>query len=654
MNISGAPSRRAFAWRDALGKLEIVTLSLVVLVPVLSRLMPGSVLVPIVTMAAIVAGVWTAFRWIRRSVRHAIWRLRNRLLLSYVFIAVVPVLLLAILGLVGAWALSGQVAAYLVAQEFQQDLDALRASADAMLRAMEDERTPQPGRLVEFLGTRFPDIEILVSNGSTAVIRSPENSGLQHPADEQVEVNSAVLKGGLLYSGVHLHRKGRQVTFLVPIRKQYLQKLIPNLGEITVLDFSSAESPGRVQMGLHQEADAIDALFSRAIAPAVNFLDFQLLWGMRIGVFVWEQPKVAGSAVLAVHTRFSQVFRVIFSQKADWDQPFLIAAFYGFAIAFLLVELIALTIGLSITRNMTRAVHYLYESTQRVQAGDFTYRIPVMGNDQLANLSQSYNVMIENLDRLLKVAKEKERLQADLDIAKEVQEQLYPRSVPLVEGLQITALLNPAKSVSGDFYDYQKIDATHCAIALGDVAGKGISAALLMANIQSAMRAQLRFVEERKAAVCTATIVSQINKHLAANTATEKYATFFFSVYDESTGELVATNAGHLPPILLRGSEVIRLDVNGMVVGMFPQAQYDSSRITLEKGDLLLLYTDGITEPENEYDEMFGEERLIETVQRVIAKSNEEILREVFDAVNQWTFAPESADDMTMMIIRRV
>jgi sigma-B regulation protein RsbU (phosphoserine phosphatase) len=657
MNTSGgAPSRTPFSWRRALGKLEIVTLCLLVAVPALSSLMPESILVPIVTMALFVTGTWTTVKWLRRLVLHAIWRLRNRLLLSYVFIAVVPVLLLGILGVLSTLALSGQVAAYLIVQEFQQDLDALRGSASAMLRAMETERNPQSGRLLEFLGTRFPGIEILVSNGRTAVLRYPGTSQLEHPANEEVEVHSAVLKDGLLYSGVHLHNSGRQVTFLVPIRKRYLQNLIPNLGEITLVDLVSEASEGRVRMGLHQErAEAAAGFFStRAIAPPVNFLDYQVLWGMPISVFVWDQPKQEGRAVLGVHTRISQVFRVIFSQKADWDQPWLIYAFYLVSITFLLVELIALTVGVSITRTMTRAVHYLYESTQRVQAGDFTYRIPVKGNDQLANLGQSYNMMIENLDRLLKVAKEKERLQADLDIAKEVQEQLYPRIVPLVEGLEITALLNPAKSVSGDFYDYQKIDEHHFAIALGDVAGKGISAALLMANIQSAMRAQLRFVQERQSDVCTATMVSHINKHLAANTTTEKYATFFFSVYDERTGELVSTNAGHLPPILLRGPEVHRLDVNGMVVGIFPQAQYDSSRVTLEKGDLLLIYTDGITEPENEYDEMFGEERLIETVQRVAARSNEEILREVFDCVNQWTFAPDSADDMTMMIIRRV
>ena len=656
MNISGAPRRLSFLWRDALGKLEIATLCLAVLVPALSTLIQGSVLVPIATMALLVLGTWTVFRWLRRFVRHAIWRLRNRLLLSYVFIAVVPVLLLGVLGMWGAWTLSGQVAVYLVTQEFQQDLDALKGSAAAMLRAMEESRAPQPERILGFLGTRFPGIEILVSNGQSEVLRYPATNKLVHPANEKIEINSAVLKDGLLYSGVHLHASGRQVTFLVPIRKRYLQNLIPNLGEITLVDLVSDAPNGRVRMGLHQETTGPPAEFfaARSLAPAVNFFDFQVLWGMPLSVFVWDRPQQEGKAVLGVHTRISQVFRVIFSQKADWDQPWLIYLFYVVAIAFLLVELIALAIGVSITRTMTQAVHYLYESTQRVQAGDFTYRIPVKGNDQLANLGQSYNMMIENLDRLLKVAKEKERLQADLDIAKEVQEQLYPRTVPRVEGLQITALLHPAKSVSGDYYDYQRIDKDHCAIALGDVAGKGISAALLMANVQSAMRSQLRAVQEAHGKVDTANVVSQINKHLEANTTTEKYATFFFSVYNEQSGELVYTNAGHLPPILLRGAEVQRLDVNGMVVGIFPQAQYDASRITLEKGDLLLIYSDGITEPENEYDEMFGEERLIETVQRVAAKPSEEILREVFAEVNEWTFAPDSADDMTMMLIRRV
>ncbi|HEU0120970.1 MAG TPA: SpoIIE family protein phosphatase [Bryobacteraceae bacterium] len=650
---SGPPARRPFAWRELVGKWEYAALALAVAAAIVSRLLPGSILVPFVTMGMFAAIVCVAVRWVHRWLRHAIWRLRNRLLLSYVFIAVVPVSLLGILGLFSAWAIAGQVGVYLISQEFMQDIDSLRSSADAMLRSVDDKQDPGPSRLQGYLTSRFPGIEILLTRGAADVLRTPSNSRLQHPPDEKLEIANIVLRDGLLYSGVHIHGNGKQVTLLVPITKSYLQRLVQNLGEITLLSWSGSSEQA---MRLHEETSGVssDLLTARSLAPPINFLDLQVLWAAPIPVHNWNRPETPVPAMLSVQTRISQIFRVIFSQKADWDQPYLIALFYLVAVTFLVVELSALITGISITRTMTQALHYLYESTRHVQAGDFSYRIPVKGSDQLAELCHSYNTMAANLDKLLKVAQEKERLQADLDIAKEVQEQLYPRSVPHVDGLQLTALLNPAKSVSGDYYDYQKANRHQCAIVMGDVAGKGISAALLMANIQSVMRAQLRDAQEEGSDICTATMVSQINKHLQANTTTEKYATFFFAVYDERTSELISTNAGHLPPILLRGADVHRLDVNGMVIGVFQQAQYDASRITLQKGDLLLLYTDGITEPENEYGEMFGEERLIETVQRVASKPNEEILREVFAAVQEWTFAPDSADDMTMMIIRRV
>ena len=211
---------------------------------------------------------------------------------------------------------------------------------------------------------------------------------------------------------------------------------------------------------------------------------------------------------------------------------------------FLFFEFVALVIGISITRTITGAVHHLYEATQRVQAADFSTRIPVKGTDQLADLSNSFNTMTGNLEKLLIVAKDNERLQADLAIAREVQEQLYPRTVPPSDSLLLTAKLNPARAVSGDYYDYQRIHPQRIAIALGDVAGKGISAALLMANVQSALRAQIRHTQEIGHPCSTSLVVSQLNKHLHAHTTAEKYATFYFGVYDEVTGVLTSTNAG--------------------------------------------------------------------------------------------------------------
>jgi sigma-B regulation protein RsbU (phosphoserine phosphatase) len=151
----------------------------------------------------------------------------------------------------------------------------------------------------------------------------------------------------------------------------------------------------------------------------------------------------------------------------------------------------------------------------------------------------------------------------------------------------------------------------------------------------------------------TARMVSELNQQLHATTAPEKFATFWFAVYDEDSGVMTYTNAGHLPPILIRDGDATRLDVNGMVVGAFPMSLYDESKVQLRAGDLLVCYTDGITEPENEYGEMFGEERLIELVSKNTDRDESDIIERVMEAVRQWTGVPELSDDMTVVLARK-
>jgi sigma-B regulation protein RsbU (phosphoserine phosphatase) len=263
--------------------------------------------------------------------------------------------------------------------------------------------------------------------------------------------------------------------------------------------------------------------------------------------------------------------------------------------------------------------------------------------------------MTENLEQLLVVAKEKERLQTELEIAREVQRQLYPKTVPELRRLELTALCHPARLVSGDYYDYQGVRDGCAVIAIGDVAGKGISAALLMASLHSSLRTQVQACIEGadRAEMSTSRLITQLNRLLYADTSPEKYATMLLSIYDDETGVLTYTNAGHLPPVLVRDGRSTALDVNGMVVGAFPFAQYDESRLHLEPGDVLLCYTDGITEPENAYGEMFGEERLIDLVVRNSHLATAEIIDTVIGAVNEWTGSPELQDDMTVLVARR-
>jgi sigma-B regulation protein RsbU (phosphoserine phosphatase) len=258
------------------------------------------------------------------------------------------------------------------------------------------------------------------------------------------------------------------------------------------------------------------------------------------------------------------------------------------------------------------------------------------------------------------VEKEKERLQTELEIAREVQAQLYPKEAPPICGLKLTVRCDPARMVSGDYYDYQDIGGGKLAFAIGDVAGKGISAALLMATLQAALRAQITSYQpvengnSHTRSLDAATLVSVLNKQIYAHTSPEKYATFFFGLFDEPSRTLTYTNAGHLSPLLFHNEEVQTLNSNGTVVGAFPWAQYDESCLSMTPGDLLVCYTDGITEPENAYGEMFGEARLIELVQKYRHREDHEIVALILEAVRSWTGTPELHDDMTLLLAREV
>jgi sigma-B regulation protein RsbU (phosphoserine phosphatase) len=191
------------------------------------------------------------------------------------------------------------------------------------------------------------------------------------------------------------------------------------------------------------------------------------------------------------------------------------------------------------------------------------------------------------------------------------------------------------------------------ALAVGDVAGKGISAALLMATLQSSLRTQLSSASGN-GRPSAARLVSQLNQYLYANTSPEKFTTLCLGLYDETDGSFSYTNGGNLPPALVRGGTVQRLDVNGTVVGAFPNAQYDESRIALQRDDLLVFFTDGVTEPENEYGEMFGEERFLDLLARNAHLGEDAILRTVIESVREWTGSDELQDDMTLLLARRL
>jgi sigma-B regulation protein RsbU (phosphoserine phosphatase) len=378
------------------------------------------------------------------------------------------------------------------------------------------------------------------------------------------------------------------------------------------------------------------------------------LWFASVQAAVWDRPGVySNDFQLGVWARISAVLEAIFYRTGDyWQGAFQFILIFWLAV-FVIVEFLSLLFGITMARTITGAVHHLYEGTQKVMEGDFSHRILVSGKDQLGELSVSFNRMTENLERLLAVAKEKERLQSEIEIAREVQNQLYPPAAPKMKTMRVTAACQPARIVSGDYYDYEVIGGDRIAMAIGDVAGKGISAALLMATLQSSLRTHLTGGGSEEQ-LSTSWLVSRLNQHLFATTSPEKFATFCLGLYDEPTSTFTYTNAGHVPPILIRNGGVHRLEVNGTVVGAFPFSEYGQSCVALESGDLLVCFTDGITEPENEYGEMFGEERLADLLSKNAHRSEAEIVEMILDGVRQWTASDELQDDMTLLLARRV
>ncbi|MGH9661540.1 MAG: PP2C family protein-serine/threonine phosphatase [Bryobacteraceae bacterium] len=481
-----------------------------------------------------------AVRYSYRAIRRSIWRLRNRLIVSYLFIAVVPLGMLVLLMSIVSYTVIGQMAIYIV----QSSLDRALAAQAA------------------------------------------------------------------------------------PITPDQIATLAPDLGDVFLL--SEVGRP------------LVSQNFRRRVPPPINTFDVEVSW---LSPITLQQEN----RVLAVRTRPSAVLRSVFGQKLEWRQGVLIFAVVV-SLGFLVVQLASIVVGVSITRTITAAVHDLYEGTRKVGEGDFAHRIPVHGRDQLSELSVSFNRMTEEVERLIVVEKERERLHSELEIARQVQSRLFPKSAPETKTLQLTGVCYPAQAVSGDYFDYIGLPHSRIAVAIGDVAGKGISAALLMAAIQSVMRTQLLEAGEAS----PARLVSLLNRQLYASTAPEKYATFWFGVYDDSRGLLTYTNAGHLPPILVRGGTPVQLEVTGTVVGAFPASHYEEKELALEPGDVLVAFTDGIVEPENSYGEMFGEQRIMDAVAKHHAAEAGEIIRRTVEAVRQWSASPEQEDDMTMIIARRL
>jgi sigma-B regulation protein RsbU (phosphoserine phosphatase) len=670
-----------------------------------------------------------AFRQLKRKI---LWRLRNRLIVTYVFIGVIPAALLVVMALITMYLFAGQFASFVVTSEINAQLRSMQAANAAVSNdlgtRLEKSELPTP----EFLaGLRKRDrswgrrqvhawygTKLLPLNGAaqTASVSFPDflnkdDNTYAKAIREGEPFKEIVRDQGVLYlRATSAFAVGPDKLIVVtsePLDKDLVAAIAANLGEITLYTVSGPEDKRKnsvsteagsntgssvsggnskvkgyvfsdSKQGMSLKSDDRELLPSYSVgtleAPA-GIMDSEITFVTPLPVVDWKtgERERVGALLVKVRTRPSVLYTHLFAALGDIARgvEYILLAV---GIIFALIELIALIIGTRMTRTMTGAVAQLYDATKHVDRGDFSHRIPVKSADQLAQLSLSFNSMTESIEKLILEQKEKQRLEGELAIAQEVQAQLFPRQVSELESLEVHGFCRPARTVSGDYYDFLTASSHKLILAVGDISGKGISAALLMATIHSAVRAysveSLPQMREPVAVGAVAgagrimaawpegieispgALLGLLNHQLYESTPPEKYATLFLGIYDGRSHRLTYSNGGHLPPILIaRDGAVRRLETGGTVVGLFENVTYDEGAVEMHPGEIFLAYSDGVTEPENEFGE-FGEDRLIELVSANRTLPLVQISQAVTSAVDDWIGDNEQPDDITLVLAR--
>jgi len=356
--------------------------------------------------------------------------------------------------------------------------------------------------------------------------------------------------------------------------------------------------------------------------------------------------------LLLVEVSLSSIASELVSEKNPLSQMVMIALL-TLAILMLILEAFAFFFGIRITTGFTSAVKALHRGTRRIAKGDLKTKIVIPNEDELGDLAASFNEMAAAVKKGREEAIERERLEHELKTARTIQEKLLPHEMPLVPGFEIAGTSLPSQQVGGDYFDFLDMESGQLGIAIADVSGKGIPAALLMANLQASLHAQV--VRPGK----VAEVVFRMNNLLVRSTDTHMFATFFYAVLDRNKATFTSTNAGHNPPLLFRaGGKIERLEKGGLLLGFLANQKYVQQTKTIKPGDVVVLYTDGVTEavgPSSEIisENLFGEERLIEVARANTSRSAREIQAAILKAVSNHTANITQYDDITLVVIKR-
>ena len=300
-----------------------------------------------------------------------------------------------------------------------------------------------------------------------------------------------------------------------------------------------------------------------------------------------------------------------------------------------------------ISHRMTQHVSSLSEGVRQLAGGDFKARVPVRSRDEFGALAAAFNSMAADLERHQALVVEQERLRRELELSRLIQTEMLPRKPLRLGAAEIKGISIPAREVGGDFFNYFALPDGRLALLVGDVSGKGVSAALLMANVQATLSARMPLETD------LARLADGLDREVDATTPRGVYLTLFLGILDVDRGILRYVNAGHNPQFLLRSAGGIQpLSSTGMPIALYPAQGYAESTVDIGRGDLLFFYTDGLVETEDERAEMFGADRLQSLLEAVHSEGIDSVLEQVEASVRAFRGRAEPFDDATMMALR--
>jgi phosphoserine phosphatase RsbU/P len=632
----------------------------------------------VVSLAFFVAAAWLAVLLIGRNWRLFLWRVRRKLILSYVFLGFVPVVLVVAFALAGGVVFYTNVAAYMFHEGFDDVVDNVQQIAETS--AIEIGRNPDAilpalQRKYANLATQYPALSLAVVPAAAGTAGPVVSAGAWHhlppPATLPAWVTiSHGFKGvlalaspdppaeeRLLIRAVAPTPAGdRMVVADLPVDTDLITRLHDRtgtrMGAITVSETGGAQPLVAAGPTLPAGADQAGVPRGGALSlfrQTVAFMDFT----------DWQSGR-AGRVSISLYAPLGRLYeRLAAAQSAQlatalggtWDG--FLRALLLLGVLFLIIQGSALVMGAVLARSITSAVHELFTGTERIRQGDFTHRIAIESQDQLGDLADSFNRMSASIEHLLHVQREKQRLDDELRIAREIQKSLLPVQTPQLEGLAVADLCEPAREVGGDYYDFFEIGPRQLGVLIADVSGKGTSAALYMAELKGLMLAlSHNELSPRR-------LLVDLNRRLAGHLDNRSFITMTYLVLDLEAGTLTFARAGHTPLIVVQNGRSEVLVPDGMVLGLrLPGAGERFEQMLCEytqrigPGDVVVLYTDGITEAMDRDGELFGDAALA----RVLAGNHlmdaagirERVLRDVKAFVGD----AEQHDDMTMVVLK--